>query len=140
MTQTKEETIGYGCEGEWAMQALRDIVDLAKSGKLNQDPYHKESPNLSPEEAEAFGKLMESGKIKVKITPFDAFLFMKDAEPTSNRRFYQISMRADVAAVVVGIAGFDEPVYLGHNKDLVTIVKKLSQDPSGLLKTPIKQS
>lgn len=141
MARSKEKTIiGYGCEDVWVMDALRNIVYLAINGKLNQNPYFKESPSLSPEEAEGFEKLMNGKKIAVKITPFDSSPFMEcKTELSRGKKLYQISMRPDVAAVVKGLTGFDVPVYLGQNSDLVGIVKQLSQDPSGLLRTtPVK--
>lgn len=135
MTRRTEDCVpGFGVEGQWAMEALRTIVELGKTDQLKDDPFYAECPRLSVADAELFGDLMEQGKVKINLRPFgSSSLITHQLDAIEGQAFFRINMRPDVAAVVCGVAGFDSCVYKSQNRSLVGIVKAISKEGRKLL-------
>lgn len=126
--EKREGVIGFGVEDKWVMESLKGIVELGRTGRLKEEWFYEGSPDLLPQEAECFGRIMDAGKVRVQILPFRSPTYMNyQLAAEKGEAFFRIDMRCDVAAVVYGISGFDRVVYPANNKYLVQIVKDISK-------------
>lgn len=123
-----EGNAGFGVEGQWVMEALRGIIEMAKAGILKDEQLYKGSPEFSAKEAKILEGVMDQGRVRVNILPFNAYTYMHHQLVSEEEQpFFRIDIRCDVASVVRGIMGTDLFVYQAHNKHLVEIAKDISR-------------